>query len=748
MAQATLIKNGQKVVVDFGSPQAQQYFNQGYTLMQANQPAQQAPSGSVPINGAQYNTKGLQQANFSNITPVGNTLYGTPRINKSDINTGNLTIGNPDFKQPPAPDQNDPTTFINGYLSSLANSFQTNQNNLDQQRNDIKTQQTGIIDLIKKIQGKGDAQVQAENNLGVNNSVKHLQELNAQIAARTNEFNTAVNAQEGQGRGLTTGLVSTKQNAIRRQQAVEIGGMSAAAQALQGNIALAQDTAKKTVDLQYKPLEDSLDLQLKQLEFNYNDLTAAEKKQADNLALLLDQRKTDLQNQKEEKQNIYNVMLEAAKNGADTLTINKIMNSKTVGEAISNAEKSLAPSKDGAPKDIGNGLYYDPITKTVKTIDQITPGSSNSTSYFTDANGINWNVAGWASNDASKVASMQNTANMIGKVTDANIEQKVAQFTPGITADMIKKASALTGVSWEAIMAQVVQESTGGTSNVAIKNNNFGGLTFNNQEWIKQFGGTKGSARPASEGGNYIKFPTKQDGLNALAALQASYGVVNSSNNTSKTAQEWATAINNKKATLSDVKGRNDIETIKLRNEVVNAIATTPQSQTLSPEKISELNANIKLADDILNSKGLNSSVGTNALGRTAILDKFSGQKQNFIASVNQLISSNALNALIEAKKQGATFGALSDRELDILSSSATKLKDWAVTDKKTGKIKGFNISEPLFRAEIKRMQDSYTNLLNNGVTGLAENNTSNSVVEYNGIRYSVDANGNMTPIQ
>lgn len=38
-----------------------------------------APQGSVAIDGAKFNTKETQQANFSNIQPIGNTLYGIPK---------------------------------------------------------------------------------------------------------------------------------------------------------------------------------------------------------------------------------------------------------------------------------------------------------------------------------------------------------------------------------------------------------------------------------------------------------------------------------------------------------------------------------------------------------------------------------------------------------------------------------------------------------------------------------------------
>ena len=87
--KATLInKGGNKQVVDVGSTQAQDLFGQGYSLM-GSTVAETKPVITTPINtpatepvaisGAEFNTKEKQQANFDNIQPIGNTLYGTPR---------------------------------------------------------------------------------------------------------------------------------------------------------------------------------------------------------------------------------------------------------------------------------------------------------------------------------------------------------------------------------------------------------------------------------------------------------------------------------------------------------------------------------------------------------------------------------------------------------------------------------------------------------------------------------------------
>ena len=82
---------------------------------------------------------------------------------------------------------------------------------------------------------------------------------------------------------------------------------------------------------------------------------------------------------------------------------------------------------------------------------------------------------------------------------------------------------------------------------------------------------------------------------------------------------------------------------------------------------------------------------------------KLSGKQQDFIASVEQLRSQLNLNSLINAKKQGATFGALSDQELQVLGNSATKLGSWAIKDS-AGNVVGYNTSEANFRKELDKV--------------------------------------------
>lgn len=131
---------------------------------------------------------------------------------------------------------------------------------------------------------------------------------------------------------------------------------------------------------------------------------------------------------------------------------------------------------------------------------------------------------------------------------------------------------------------------------------------------------------------------------------------------------------------------------------VVTPLATPVMSQALSK-------ANIDLITGLTKDKGLNSSVGPNYLARFSIVNKLTGAKSNFIAGMSQLTSQLSLDALQNAKKNGATFGALSDGELSVLANSASKLNGWAIKDK-NGKITGYDASEKDFRAELDKINN------------------------------------------
>jgi len=118
--------------------------------------------------------------------------------------------------------------------------------------------------------------------------------------------------------------------------------------------------------------------------------------------------------------------------------------------------------------------------------------------------------------------------------------------------------------------------------------------------------------------------------------------------------------------------------------------------------KISEIDNLLKGDSGILSAVG---TIDRGALSGLGAVEGFQGKTQNFIAGVEQLVKEMTLDKLINAKAQGATFGALSEGELKLLSDSASKIGTWAVKDDK-GNITGYNVDEGSFKKELQKIQD------------------------------------------
>jgi hypothetical protein len=98
---------------------------------------------------------------------------------------------------------------------------------------------------------------------------------------------------------------------------------------------------------------------------------------------------------------------------------------------------------------------------------------------------------------------------------------------------------------------------------------------------------------------------------------------------------------------------------------------------------------------------GLKSVLYGNKLNQ--IKDFFTGGKQDFVADVKNLTSKETLDNLINIKAAGGTFGALSDKELQMLIDSATKIGNWEKTDEKGNTF--YDIGEKYFDEELNRIR-------------------------------------------
>ena len=133
--------------------------------------------------------------------------------------------------------------------------------------------------------------------------------------------------------------------------------------------------------------------------------------------------------------------------------------------------------------------------------------------------------------------------------------------------------------------------------------------------------------------------------------------------------------------------------------------------------KIDAAKKEIADVNTILEHAGFNEAVGPWPLARRFFNwnEFINSNAGNFVAKVEQIISQKALTSLIEAKARGATFGALSDTEMAILTKAATELGDLRKyrDDDPTKEVIGYRTTETNFNRIMKEIQDSAQNIIN-----------------------------------
>ena len=193
-------------------------------------------------------------------------------------------------------------------------------------------------------------------------------------------------------------------------------------------------------------------------------------------------------------------------------------------------------------------------------------------------------------------------------------------------------------------------------------------------------------------------------------------------------------------ADIVKLNGTDYLRTVDANGNYTYVKPNIPEAKTQIPAgTVRSLNDKMLQLSNLMDHPGLNSSVGPNMLARIPMLDAF-GAKADFIAGVQQIISDETLQSLIQAKANGATFGALSDTELGILAAAATKLGASVVTDK-NGNVTGYNMTEKAFKQELLKLQNSAATILvenNSNLTDDERQNLAETMINY---RYSVANN-------
>ena len=301
-------------------------------------------SSPVKTSGASFSGGSLMPAQG---TAAYNALQGQTGQASYDAKTGALTIGGQQIVLPKANQPMDAATLgaqtslqyptatpldVKAPFDAFVEALQVpteGQGKLEQERGELKKDQ---LSLMERLLGKSERARDLESQAGINNMMKQLNETNLMLAQRKSAYEQQYLTAEN--KAIPTPFIIGEQNQIQKTAAVELGALSATAQALQGNLQLAYDTIDRTLKMEYQPVEDALNYTRDLLNMNYQELSREDKKAADKANIILDERNRLLDEEKDLRQWGAKLALEAVKVGAPSSLVEKVMGYKSESQII------------------------------------------------------------------------------------------------------------------------------------------------------------------------------------------------------------------------------------------------------------------------------------------------------------------------------------------------------------------------------------------------------------------------------
>ena len=157
-----------------------------------------------------------------------------------------------------------------------------------------------------------------------------------------------------EGRGVTAGGLAPIQASELRKIQIQKGAIASQAltiksafEATQGRLSTAQYYADQAVKQKYEPLKREVEVLTKNLEIILNSpaYSRETKDRAQKQKDVQDAKAKEIEKQEKATKDIYDLMITAAKNGADALTLSKVREAKTPEEAALLAGKFIADTE-------------------------------------------------------------------------------------------------------------------------------------------------------------------------------------------------------------------------------------------------------------------------------------------------------------------------------------------------------------------------------------------------------------------
>lgn len=245
------------------------------------------------------------------------------------INSQTLTQ-EPDFQLAPTKQEN--PYDVSAIDTTISQQFKPTQTEKNQD-----TYEARFGSLMNTLAGKPQDQLTEEQNRGIPQQNQQLTELMGQIGILKNEAQAIpLRLQEqATGRGVTAGGLAPIQAAELRKNAINALSLSSVAQALQGNISLAQQQADRAIEVKYAPVQAEIDFLRETMALNEKRLSREDSQRSKKLDILLNERQRILDNEKAESKSISDLLITLGKNQAPTDIMTKVKDAKSLDDAIS-----------------------------------------------------------------------------------------------------------------------------------------------------------------------------------------------------------------------------------------------------------------------------------------------------------------------------------------------------------------------------------------------------------------------------
>lgn len=239
-----------------------------------------ASTGNLP-NNFQSNINDIQ----NKINSFRTQFMGNPPPSAgggNTISTDSLTKPPPSLTLPSGNNSGADSNYlntINSLYSGLKSSATT------QAENERATYEASLKSDLATMGNRSARTAELYKTAGISDNLTKLNDLNNQIAAKMAGIGLG-EAKIG-GQPIPQDLLVGQQAEFHRQQLADVGVLQATAAATQGNIELSKQLIDQTINFEFAPIEQRINSMKELLSLNSQDLTRAEKKDADKLDLML-----------------------------------------------------------------------------------------------------------------------------------------------------------------------------------------------------------------------------------------------------------------------------------------------------------------------------------------------------------------------------------------------------------------------------------------------------------------------------